>query len=128
VAENVTLIEEEILEGTTPVFTAVVRDEYGQPLGPGALDSLTLTYYCLTDPGKSVINGRDHQNVLNANGVTLDSQGQLTWTLSPEDTQVLNPLWPRQRNRAVFEWTWNGGAGNGKHVVDLIIRNLAHVP
>jgi hypothetical protein len=119
-----TVLKERIAEKTSAKVTAVIKDEDGNAIPSGSLDSLKLTLYVKgTD---THVNSRDAQNVLNANDVTVDAQGNLTWLLRPEDT-VMNGTGTSEVHVALFEWAWNGGTKAGKHEIEMTIVNLSQV-
>ena len=122
---NITIFTDDIMEKTTVKVTATVEDEDGNGLAAGNLDTLTLTLYSLED--ETIINSRDAQDVLNANGVTLDVNGGLIWTITPSDTIIVDTTLSAERHRAVFEWTYDIGVKNGKHVIDMRVINLVKV-
>ena len=122
---NITILTDDIMEKTTVKITATVEDENGDGLAAGSLDTLTLTLYSLEDD--AIINSRDAQDVLNANGVTLGGGGNLVWTVTPADTIIVDTTLKAERHRAVFEWTYISGAKNGKHVIDMRIINLVKI-
>jgi len=124
---NITTLTDEILEQTTPVITATVRDEAGVAISGVNLTTLTLTLYSRNDPSYPIINTRDAQDVLNVNNVTVDANGLLTWALQSGDTTMYDESLDIETHRAVFEWTYNAGARNGKYMIDMPIRNLAKV-
>ena len=126
-AVNRTVLTDEILEKTTPKITATIKDEDGNAIASTDLNTLTLTFWNLTDPDNSIINNRNSQNVLNANNVTVDTNGLLTWTLQPADTTISDSTLPKQTCRAMFEWTYNSGTRNGKHLIDMVIVNITKV-
>lgn len=114
------------LEQTTPRFTATLVAEDGVTPIPGStLTTLTLTLYADNDD-LTIINGRDHQNVLQTNGVTVDEFGLLTWTLSQADQAVLDDALSFERHIALFEWTWPTNRA-GKFEFVLVVGNLAKV-
>ncbi len=122
---NLTILTDDIMEKTTVKITATVEDENGDGLAAASLDTLTLTLYSLEDD--TIINSRDAQDVLNANGVTLDVNGNLIWTVTPADTIIVDTRLKAERHRAVFEWTYDSAAKNGKHVIDMRIINLVKI-
>ncbi len=123
-SENITELTDKILEKTTPKITATIQDENGTAIPAASLTTLTLTLYNREDSAKTIINSRNAQNVLNANNVTVDSNGLITWSVQPLDTAILGTA-SSERHRAVFEWTYNSGAKNGKYIIDMTIKNLA---
>ena len=92
-----------VRELSSGIYTAVLRDEASLPIPDTTLDTLTLSLYdTLT---QTYINSRQQQDVLNANGVTIDGSGNLTWLVEPED-HVLLGIRGFETHRAVFEYTW----------------------
>jgi hypothetical protein len=116
----------DVLEQTTPRFTAVLVGEDGVTPIPGStLSTLTLTLYC-DDGNQTIINGRDDQNVLQQNGVGVDESGNLIWTLSQADLVILDDTLPFERHIALFEWTWPTSKA-GKFECVFAVQNLAKV-
>ncbi len=109
-------------ERTMQRFTATIFDEARQPIPAKALDSLTLTLY--DRASNSVINNRNAQNVLNANGVTVDPSGNLAWLMSPADNTIFRSV-ASETHIALFEWTYGPrGAKRGNSQVGFSIRNV----
>jgi len=126
-ADPITVIDDVILEKTTPEIVATIKDENDEGIPAASLNTLTLTLYNLDDgPVHAIINSRNAQDVLNANGVTVDTAGILTWSVNALDTAIVG-TGVQEKHRAVFEWTYNGGVKNGKHVIDMFITNLAKI-
>lgn len=115
-----------VLERVSVKYTATIKDEAGTAIPGSALTALTLTLYSVHSG--TIVNSRNDQNVLNANGVTVDEAGLLTWIMDPLDNQVLDTAFAYERHRALFEWTWSGGTKAGKHEVDFLVQNLGQVP
>ena len=113
-----------VLERTTQVLTALIRDEKEIPIPGSALTTFTLTLYVVHTLG--IINGRSAQNVLNLNGVTVDGNGVVTWTMQPADNIIADETMLFERHRALFEWTYASGKA-GKEEIDLLVQNLAKV-
>lgn len=107
-------------------FTATIVGTDGVTPLPGAtLSTLLLTLYAIKADGTDgVVNGRNIQNVLNANNVTVSAGGQIVWNIQPGDTTLIEAI-PYERHIALWEWTWPAGAG--KHEVILAVRNLRRV-
>jgi hypothetical protein len=116
-----------INEQTSGRYTATLVDNDGVTPIPGAtLTTLKLTLYAIKQDGTDqIINGRNHQNVLNANNVTISAGGLLVWLIQILDTTLVEAI-PFERHIAVFEWTWPNGAG--KHEVIFVVRNIREVP
>lgn len=112
--------QREVVAGTTPVFTATLKDHSGVAIPAAALTSLTLTVWA--KPSLAVI--RDAVNALNANGVTIHAtSGLITWNVSASDTALTDPD-PRIDSEAHcyrFDWAWEAGgqAYVGSSGVDL---------
>lgn len=122
--ENITLLTDPIMEKTTPKITATIQDEDGVAISSANLTTLTLTLYNLSD--STIINSRSAQNVLNANNVTVDTNGLMTWSVQTLDTIIVGTS-KYEEHRAVFEWTYSAGAKNGKYVIDMSIYNLVKI-
>jgi len=123
-----TVLTNKILEKTTPKITAVIKDENGVAIPSTSLDTLTLDFYNMSDnPTFAVINSRTAQNVLNANDVSLDTSGNLTWQMVPLDNAVIDSALTTEDHRAVFNWTYSGGAKTGRHIIDLTVVNLEKI-
>ena len=114
----------EIAEKETGRYTAILTGNDGvTPLSSAVLLTLTLTLYVTKADGTDT-KIRDHQSVLNANNVTVGTDGAVVWIIQVTDTTLVE-LIPFERHVALFEWTWAGGAG--KHEVVLVVRNLRQV-
>lgn len=120
-----TIISDPVPERSSARITAKLEDETGAGIPGGSLTTLTLTLYAAGSG--TIINGRNKQSVLNANGVTVDGLGNLTFQMDPLDNQIVGTD-PNERHIALFEWTWSAGAKAGKHEVLLMIVNLNLVP
>jgi len=111
-------------------YTAILKDRLGVVIPSTALTSLTLTLYALsfvpTPPGTYYINNRNAQNVLNANGVTLDVNGNLTWAISPLDTVILEVTASYEYHVALFQWV-GPDVGTGKQEVTFCVERIAEV-
>jgi hypothetical protein len=107
-------------------YTADVQDDEGNAIAAASLTTLTLTLYD-KDTG-DIINSRNDQDVLNTNGVTVDGSGNLTWIIDPDDNAIVTSTSKVEDHVALFEWTWNSGAKEGRHEVFLHVKNLTKVP
>lgn len=120
-------VRDYIDERTSPVIEFVVEDENG--VGP-ALDTLTLTLYDLATGTK--INGRDKQNVLNVNGVTVTTAGSpavttIKWPMAMADNAMIGSG-ADELHIALFEWTWASGARGWHLLIVIPVRNRQFVP
>lgn len=120
-----TIISDPVPERSSARITAQLQDEAGAGIPGGSLTTLTLTLY--TAGSGTILNGRNKQNALNANGVTVDASGNLIFQMDPLDNQIVGTE-SHERHIALFEWTWSAGAKAGKHEVLLTIVNLNLVP
>lgn len=103
----------------------LVKGDLVTPLPGSLLTSLTLTLYMIdASDADQIINGRNKQNVLNQNGVSISTGGEITWEWSAADTALVSSA-PFERHLALFEWTWPNGAG--KREVILVVKNLRRV-
>lgn len=111
-------------ELTTGEFKTTIRDNLDVAIPGASLLSLTLTLY--SEHTLNIINGRDEQNVLNQNDVTVDGNGVLVWLIQELDRVIENDELPQERHRAAFKWTAEGIVGRHEH--QFIVSNLAKVP
>lgn len=106
----------EFEEQQTGTFTGILKDDFGNSIGSNDVLTLTLT---ITDQlTKTVINDRLNQDVLNANNVTLDIYGNLSWTIQALDNIIVGSEFVPgtvERHEVLFEWTW----GSSKYSNEL---------
>lgn len=63
-------------------------------------------------PRPGIINGRDTQDILNANQVTLSDTptvGHVLWELEPDDNVIVTDRRQVERHRAMFYFAWADG-------------------
>lgn len=111
-----------LIEKTSALYTAQLIDETGTPVSGSVLFTFTLTLYDLQTG--TIINGRNNQNVLNANGVTIDSNGNVAWSIAPADTIILSNELEIETHIALFQATWNAGAKRCNHEVAIPVQVL----
>lgn len=121
-----TIISDPVAEKSSAKITGQLQDEDGNGIPSSSLSSLKLTLYVAGQPSQ-IINNRNKQNVLNANGVTIDSQGNLIYIMTPEDNQIIGSS-PRERHIALFEWEWSGATKAGRQQILIEVVNLEQVP
>lgn len=117
----------DVLEKTTPRYTAILRDAQGVAIPAASLVTLTLLFYVIKADGTySYIRGSagTGQNVLNANNVTVDSNGALVWSLQVADTTLVEDL-IAERHLAL--WTWTTATITGRHECVFTVKNLLQV-
>ena len=116
------ILDESLLQGTTSTYQVNLVNESGQAIPGSALSALTLTYY---DQGTlTVLNNRLAQNVLNANGVTIDGNGLLTWNIVIAETIMISATKERELHVALWTWTWASGTKVNRHEVGLYIERV----
>lgn len=124
-------------EQTTGRVTALLVGGDGvTPLPASSLISLQLTLYVIKQNGTDeVINGRNQQDVLNANNVqvletpVLLSNGRFynfAWVVQPADTTIIETFLSYERHIALLEWGWPIG-NRGKEEFVINVKNLRRV-
>jgi len=111
----------EVPEQSTPTFRSVLTDDLGDPVQGSLLNTLTLTV--LQEYTLAVVNDRDDQDVLNDNDVTVDTDGNLIWSMTVDDTVILNNALRKEMHRALFAWTFDSGTKSGNKEVIIMITN-----
>lgn len=120
-----------LLEGTTGFYSFELTDAAGVPIDAVHTQSLTLTVIDVATGG--IVNGRDRQNALNANNVTLVTVttptlvSTVTWAIQPADTVQLGRRRLVEPHLAIFEWQWDSGAQRQAHKVQFGIEALRYV-
>ncbi len=121
----------QIDEGATPTLNVTLLDESGVALPLSQLLTLTLTYW--NQSTKKSINGRNLQNVLNANNCTYAATGGLfSWNMQPLDTVMQSPdtSIPEETHYLRVDWTYTAVAGtkaNSYKDFVFILRKLVLV-
>lgn len=129
----ITLDQAVYAQSTGSIWTLLV-DGDGVPFSPLLLTSLTLTLYTLRSSGLvQVINGRNNQNVLNTNGVTLYTPIQtvngkpsnIRWDFTDLDTTPVDDALVFSRYLARLRWQWPGGIG--QQTLALIVQRAVPI-
>jgi hypothetical protein len=121
-----------LLEGTTGLYSFTLVDAAGAGIDGGFLTTLTLTYYDVAS--QTIVNGRDTQDVLNSNDVsvvTVPGPPLVTtvlWELQPADTVIVYPGAAQEWRVVQFRWTWDSGTRAGAFVAQFPVQNLLFVP
>lgn len=114
-------------QGTGSYVAQLVAEDGVTPLPGSLLTSLQLTLYTIAqDDSIVIVNGRNQQMILNANGGIVAPSGLITWFYGVGDTTLVDPTVPFERHIALFEYAWAGG-GAGKVEVILVVHNLHRV-
>jgi len=110
-------------KASTAALKADILDENGHTVPASELTTLKLTL----KRGLAVLNNRDKQDVLNTNGVTVNEDGRMIWTMDPRDNPVLDgvPDGSFEVHKATFLWTWAGGGKQGQ--IDITINCYQNV-
>jgi len=111
-------------EKSTGLYTANLVDDLAVAIGSGRIDALTLTL-CNKDDG-AIINGRDDQNVLNTNNVTVSAGGVLVYTIQPLDGIIVDVLADTETHVATFKMQYDTDKFSNWDV-EFTIRNLTKV-
>lgn len=97
----------ELWEGTRRVVSMTVKDTDGAVI---PLASMSTIKFTLKKLGGDVINSRDEQSVMNANGGTYHStSGLLSIILTPADNAVVGGA-NVERHAALVEFTYASGS------------------
>lgn len=113
-----------ITEGSTVYLTGTILDHLLAPVPSAALYSLKVWVTDLKTG--SVINSRNGQSILNANGGTIHATtGAWTLKLGALDSVIVNTADPYERHRVLVEWKYNAGVDAGSMEFVLPYRNLA---
>ncbi len=116
---RITSDEVTVKQNNTYVITFNLVDEALDPITLPVLGTFVCSqYYYNARQTKSdkhhldIINGRDAQDVLNANNVVVTTNGTVTWTVQAEDTAKLNSKLDEEVHITMFQWHWNGNRNN----------------
>jgi hypothetical protein len=114
-----------VSEQCTAKIKGVLRDEDGAAIDGATITSLGLTLYDKVTG--NIINSRDHLNILNVNGGSVDSVGNFAWIMTPSDNMIVNDSLNNEEHHALIEFTYSGGR-QGKKLVVFVVENLVKVP
>lgn len=121
----------DLKEKQTGIYSFVLKDEDGNVVPAASLTSATLTLHSKESLTKAIINGRNAQNCLNANDVTISAEGVVTWTIRVEDVTILDDSLKVETHRALFLFKWNAGSPaverSKPHEVDFVLINLSRL-
>lgn len=113
-----------VKEKQTGVYSFTIKDENGNAIPASQLTDVTLTLYSAASG--AIVNARNGQNVKNANNVTIDEAGLVTWIQQIADLTIVDDTLHEETHRALFVFTWISGGNNRSHPheVDFVIENL----
>jgi hypothetical protein len=119
-----------VLEGQTVTYTTTLLDEASVAVPAAAFTAIRLTYYSVQSG--AIINSRNNQSILNANEVTVDGAGLLTWKLQEADvTMTESPKPSVTTYRAVMVYEWLDAATVPRQAVreiDVTIQAITNGP
>jgi hypothetical protein len=122
------MITHVVNERTTPTYTDTLVDAAGDAVAGSSLDSIKLTLY--DEASEDVINNRDGESDVLGGDVTVNSDGELSWTMEELDNVILNTALAEERHIALFEIRWT--VSSVEHVIRepvcFIVKNLSKVP
>ena len=127
-ADAVKFVVPDAVEQKSGTYRAQIVDENKQPISANVLTSYTLTLYDLQSGG--FINGRNKQNVLNANQVTVDLNGNVVWIWLPADMTIINAARTVEEHVALFEAKWVDSLLNPRqnnHEVHFMVNRIPNV-
>lgn len=115
-------------EGNTATYRCTLFDESGRRLQANAITAITAT---LTDvKTDTIVNSRDSQDVLNANGGTLDSNGRFELILGAADNVIVTGTHKNHKRHLLLTITYTGEdllSHPLTHEVIFYVRNLANI-
>jgi hypothetical protein len=118
-------------EHTSGTIEGDIVDANGDPVPAASLTSAELTLYDWDtgagggSPQPGIINGRESQDILNSNNVTIDSDGHFVWSVQPDDNVIITQRRQVERHRAMFLFAWSGGEFRFECELDVVNLRLA---
>ncbi len=120
-----------IAERSSARFSFLVQDDDEKALAASALDSLKVTVY---DRATGTVI-RLALDILNANGGTVDGNGNGVWVTAQADTKAVGVPSGKEDGQsfedhvALFQWTWtaSGQQRGGNHQVWHRVMDLTKV-
>jgi hypothetical protein len=104
-------VDEPFPEGATPKFQLLLEDEDGVALTAALTDTLTLSV--IDARTEAVVNGRDQQSILNANGGSLDGAGNFALQTAIADLAILDAASTYETRKLVVTWEYAGNTKRG---------------
>lgn len=117
-------------EESSAEYTCVLKDENDDPVSVSNILTATLTYY--DKRTGQIINSREAQNIKNANNVTIDTSGNLVWSIQPEDTIIVSSTIRSgceeyHVGQISFTWSIAAVAKAHNHIFEIAVRQLLKV-
>lgn len=110
-------------QGESIVLAATFYDPDGNQFNKAALSAVTVT---LLDEDNEVINSREDQNVIDANGGTLATDGSFELALTPADNPIVDETNAQEEHTLILKWQWVDGASvtqTGIQKYDITVVN-----
>lgn len=109
------------IENTTSKVSGVLVDEIGGGVGIPVVTALVVSL--MNRATGAYINSRDHVNVLNMNGGSLDGSGNFAWVMSPGDNVIIDDALDFEVHTVLLEFTYGDGR-QGKKLIDIAVQNI----
>lgn len=120
-----TRLKDAVAEKSTQILSMVMKDENDVVVPVSQVTVFTLTLY--KEKTGNIINNKNAINILNANGGTWDNVGNVIIQLSQNDISIEDDTQTFEVSVVLLEWTYGGGAKQGKHQILFKVRNLLKV-
>jgi hypothetical protein len=125
----VTAANSPFASGSTPTYTGLIVDPYGNGIPAAAFSGLTLSI--VDTLSGDVINDASQVNILNTGRGTIDAEGNLTIALETGDTTMDEAPGAAQIQRSlIIDWQYatsgpQATTGTGRHQANFILTALA---
>lgn len=120
-----TVLTKAVAEQTSATITGTLTSDTGAAIPAADLTTLTVTRY--EKVSGTILNARSGQNILNANGGTVNAAGLLTLQLDPLDHVLQSQGAIREIHVTLIEATWNAGTKTGRFEIEYPVVNLTKV-
>lgn len=117
-----TVVSNPLCELSSAILTATLTDETDAPVAGNLVSQMTLTLF--DKDTEEVINQREDQDVLNANGGSLSAQGIFTLVLDPLDLVILYPVNNIESRIARLDWKYGSPPKTGRAEIEFPVENL----
>ena len=124
-------LRREVDVGESADIVATFYDMDGDALAKAAIATLTATLvYVDSSEVVTVINSRNAQSILDANGGLVASSGVLTFRLQALDNIIVDTTLTEsevESHYLTLVWTWSDGTltRTGKQEFEILVRNIA---
>jgi hypothetical protein len=123
-----TAAEKTVLEKSSAIYTATLKDETGTAIPLASLSTVTLSLHDVATG--QAINSRTDQDIKNANNVTIHAtSGLLTWIMQTADNAIVGDVdeGELEEHCAEFAWTWGSPTKTGRHRFVFYVQSLTKV-